>query len=263
MSAEVTAAPLPRVRAGSGARTRAEVLVPLVGAYLLLATLYAWQAWRRETPTIFSDELETTQISRAIAETGHAARRGEPYGFTSLVPWLTAPLWWLHPVATAYEAIKTVQAFVMAGAIFPAYLLARRLVSPGWAYFAAVAAIAGPALSYSPILVEEPWAYPASTLALWLVVRAVDRPGRWPIALAFASCLLAVLIRSQLVALFGALAFGLIALGWRTEAMRRWRRSWTRWDWAGFVVLSIGAVIAVVAFLGHRSNEWSTATTLW
>ncbi|HEU0057842.1 MAG TPA: hypothetical protein VFQ08_11345, partial [Gaiella sp.] len=165
-------------------RARLESAAPLIGAYLLLSTLYAWQAWRRETPTIFSDELETTQISRAIAETGHAARRGEPYGFTSLVPWLTAPFWWLHPVATAYEAIKTIQAFVMAAAIFPAFLLARRLLSPGWAYFAAVAAIAGPALSYAPILVEEPWAYPAATFALWLTVRAVDVPGRWPIVLA-------------------------------------------------------------------------------
>ena len=237
--------------------------MPLVGAYLLLATLYAWQAWRRETPTIFSDELETTQISRAIAETGHAARRGEPYGFTSLVPWLTAPMWWLHPVATAYEAIKTVQAFVMAAAIFPAFLLARRVLSPGWAYFAAVAAIAGPALSYAPILVEEPWAYPAATLAFWLLVRAVDRPARWPVALAVGSCFLAVLVRSQLVALFGALGFGLVALGWRTEPMRRWRATWSRWDWVGAVVLGVGGVVAVVAFLGHHSTEWSTATTLW
>ncbi len=259
----VTAGPLPRASATPDARTRLEALAPLIGAYLLLSTLYAWQAWRRETPTIFSDELETTQISRAIAETGHAARRGEPYGFTSLVPWLTAPFWWLHPVATAYEAIKSVQAFVMAAAIFPAFLLARRILSPGWAYFAAVVAIAAPALSYAPILVEEPWAYPAATLALWLTVRAVDRPGRWPIALAFGSCLLAVLVRSQLVALFGALAFGLLALWWRTAAMRRWRASWSRWDWVGAVVLGIGAVIAVVAFLGHRSNEWEKATTGW
>ena len=263
VSADVSAAPLPRASATSDARARVEALAPLVGAYLLLATLYAWQAWRRETPTIFSDELETTQISRAIAETGHAARRGEPYGFTSLVPWLTAPLWWLHPVATAYEAIKSVQAFVMAAAIFPAFLLARRVLSPAWAYFAAVAAIAGPALSYSPILVEEPWAYPASTVALWLTVRAVDRPGRWPVALAFGSCLLAVLVRSQLVALFGTLAFAMLVLCWRTTAMRRWRATWSRWDWVGAVVLGVGAVIAVVAFLGHRSNEWSTATTLW
>jgi hypothetical protein len=45
--------------------------------------------------------------------------------------------------------------------------------------------------------------------------------------------------------------------------MRRWRASWSRWDWVGAVVLTVGAVIAVVSFLGHRSNEWSTATTLW
>jgi len=76
----------PAVAGGvSASRARVERLIPLVGAYLLLATVYAWQAWRRETPTIFTDELETTQISRAIAETGHAMRRGEPFGFTSLV----------------------------------------------------------------------------------------------------------------------------------------------------------------------------------
>ena len=151
----------------------------------------------------------------------------------------------------------------MAAAIFPAYALARIVVSPPWAYFAAVGAIAAPALSYAPILVEEPWAYPAATLALWLTVRAIDRPEPRSVALAFGACLLAVLIRSQLAALLGALAFGLLVLGWRTETMRRWRTSWTRWDWVGAVVLGVGAVIALVAFLGHRSNEWEAATTLW
>ena len=250
-------------RATPGARERLEGLLPLVGAYLLLATVYAWQAWRRETPTIFTDELELTQISRAIADAGEPMRRGEDYGFSSLVPWLTAPLWWLEPVSSAYEAIKTVQAFVMAAAIFPAYALARMVVSPPWALFAAVAAIAAPALSYAPILVEEPWAYPAATLALWLTVRAVDRPGRGTIAVATGSCLLAVLVRSQLAALLGALAFGLLALAWRTDTMRRWRTTWTSWDWVGAVALGAGALITVVAFLGHRSAEWETATTLW
>jgi len=244
-------------------RARVDRLIPLVGAYLLLATFYAWQAWRRETPTIFTDELETTQISRAIADTGHAMRRGEPYGFTSLVPYLTAPFWWIHPVASAYETIKTVQAFVMTSAIFPAYLLARRVVTPGWALFAAVAAIAAPALSYSPILVEEPWAYPAATLALWLTVRATDRRTRASFALAFAACVLAVLIRSQLVALFGALAAGLLVLGWRSAWMRRYRATWSTWDTVGFWVLAVGVLIAVVAFAGHQSAEWQDATTGW
>ena len=263
MSAQVTAAPLAGASAKANARARVEVLVPLVGAYLFLATVYAWQAWRRETPTIFTDELETTQISRAISETGHAARRGEAYGFSSLVPWLTAPFWWLHPVASAYESIKTVQAFVMAGAIFPAARGAGGVAPPGGPTAPGAAALAAPALSYSPILVEEPWAYPAATLALWLMVRAVDEPARRSLLLALGACILAVLVRSQLAALLGALAFSLLALGWRSATMSRWRESWSRWDWAGAVVLGIGAVIAAVAFLGHRSNEWEVATTAW
>ena len=261
MSATSTAQP--RSPAAVSVRERFEGLLPLVGAYLLLATVYAWQAWRRETPTIFTDELELTQISRAIADTGEPARRGDAYGFSSLVPWLTAPFWWLDSVASAYEAIKTVQAFVMAAAIFPAYTLARMIVSPPWAFFAAVGAIAAPALSYAPILVEEPWAYPAATLALWLTVRAIDRPSWLSVAVAFGGCLLAVLMRSQLVALFGALAFGLLVLLWRSEHFRRWRTSWSGWDWVGAVVLGIGALITIVAFLGHRSNEWQEATTGW
>jgi hypothetical protein len=179
------------------------------------------------------------------------------------VPYLTAPFWWIHPVASAYETIKTVQAFVMASAIFPAYLLARRVVTPGWALFAAVATIAAPALSYSPILVEEPWAYPAATLALWLTVRATDRPTRAAFALAFAACVVAVLIRSQLLALFGALAAGLLVLGWRSAWMRRYRTTWSTWDTVGFWTLAVGALIAVVAFFGHRSAEWEDAASQW
>lgn len=259
----IASAAEPRVSAARHARARIERLAPLLGAYLLLSTLYAWQAWRRETPTIFTDELELTQLARSIADTGQPGRRGDPYGFSSLVPWLTAPAWWLEPVANAYEVLKTVQAFVMAATIFPAYLLGRLLLPEGWALFAAVATIAAPALSYAPILVEEPWAYPAATLALWLTVRAIDRLSWVSLAVAWGACLGAVAIRSQLAALLGALALSLLVLGWRRESMRRWRASWTRWDWVGAVALGVGAVITIVAFLGHRSGEWEEATTAW
>ena len=261
MSASTTAVRGPRTEPRT--LSLVERSLPLVGAYLLLASVFAWQAWRRETPTIFTDELELTQISRAIAETGEPARRGEAYGFSSLVPWLTAPFWWLEPVSAAYEAIKTFQAFVMAAAIFPAYLLARLVVTPPWALFAAVATIAAPALSYAPILVEEPWAYPAATLALWLIVRAIDRPTPGSVALGFGACALAILIRSQLAALLGALAAGLLMLAWRSERIRRWRTTWTTWDRVGAATLAAGGLITVVALLGHVSTEWEVAATHW
>ena len=52
------------------------------------ASLYAWQAWRSETPTLFSDEIEFTQVSRSIADTGKATFRtgfGQPATSVSLL----------------------------------------------------------------------------------------------------------------------------------------------------------------------------------
>ena len=90
----------------------------------------------------------------------------------------------------------------MALAIFPAFAIARTVVSRPWALFAAIGTIAAPALSYAPILVEEPFAYPIAVLALWLIVRAVERPEpARPLRLAAAACVVGMLTRSQLVAL--------------------------------------------------------------
>ena len=62
------------IRARTPSWARSDVLLPLFIAYFAFAAFYVWQAWRRETPSIFTDELELTQISRAIAHTGHPAR---------------------------------------------------------------------------------------------------------------------------------------------------------------------------------------------
>src|SRR5581483_10802910 len=60
---------------------RALAVVPIVGLGLLVISFYCVEAWTRKTPWLFTDEIEWTQISRAIASTGHAARRGEPTFF--------------------------------------------------------------------------------------------------------------------------------------------------------------------------------------
>jgi hypothetical protein len=258
-SVAAAAAAAPRL----GGRTRVETLLPLLAAYFALAVLYAWQAWRREVPTIFTDELEMAQLSRSIAETGWPGRRGESHGFTSLVPWLTAPGWWIADTETAFAAIRYLQTLVMAAAIFPAYFLARTVVSHPWAVFAAVATITAPALSYAPILVEEPFAYPASTLALWLLVRMAIHTTWRSVALALVACVLATAVRSQLIALFAVLAVPLLVQGWRSETMRRYRSTWSRWDWVGAVVLGVGAVLFVMAYIGHRSADWAEMMALW
>lgn len=243
--------------------TRAWPAIPLLIVYFALATLYAWQASRRLVPTIFTDEIELGQLSRSIAETGQAARRGEPYGLASLTAYFLAPVWWLGSTSAAYAAAKLLLVLAMTAAVFPAFALARIVVPYWYAVGAAGASVAVPALAYSPILVEEPLAYPLSTLALWLIARSLVQPSWMRVAVAALACGIAALTRTQLSVLFAVLALGLLWIGWQSGPVRRWRAEWSRWDWVGAVTLAIGFAVAFSAFVGHRSRSWRETTGYW
>jgi hypothetical protein len=239
--------------------------------WIILFLLYAgtsalaiWQASRHPTPTIFSDELEMTQLARSLADTGHATLRGmSPRGLVPLGAYVSAPFWLIDSVTTAYSVIKAVNALVMALVVFPAYGLARLVVSPRWALFAAAGTGLAPALAYAPILVKEPTAYPVSALALYLITRWVARPGTWGLVLAVAACLLGVVAKEQLQVLFPILAIGVLSLVWRRERLTAFQRTWSTWDWVGAVTLTVGAVVVANAFLSHRSTEWYVTTTFF
>ncbi|MFO7571264.1 MAG: hypothetical protein R6W48_01505 [Gaiellaceae bacterium] len=251
-------------RGGSGRRpdlfTRLWPAIPLLVVYFALATLYAWQASRRLVPTIFIDEVEMGQLSRAIAETGEPARRGEAYGVASLLAYLLAPVWWLGSTSAAYATAKLFLVLSMTATVFPAFALARLVVPYWYAVAAAGAAVAVPALAYSPILVEEPLAYPLATLALWLIARCLVEPGWVRFGVAVLASTLAALARTQLYVLFVVLAVGLLWLGWQSESVRRWRAGWSRWDWAGAIALAVGVAFAFSAAVGSRSRSWRETT---
>jgi hypothetical protein len=236
---------------------RFQSAVPILVVYFSLAALYAWQASRRPVPTIFTDELELTQLARAIAETGEPARRGVPYeGFASLVAYALAPVWWLGSATASWAAAKLILVLAMTATVFPAYGLARMVVPKWYALAAAGASVAVPALAYSPFLVEEPLAYPVSTLALWLIARSLELPSKGRVAAAFGMCVVAVLTRTQLAILFVVLVLGLLWLAWESDASRRWRAQWTAWDWVGAVTIALGVAFALMAAIGHASTAW-------
>jgi hypothetical protein len=243
---------------------RFQAAVPILVVYFGLAALYAWQASRRPVPTIFTDELELTQLARAIAETGEPARRGVPYeGFASLVAYVLAPVWWLGSATASWAAAKLILVLAMTATVFPAYGLARMVIPKWYALAAAGASVAVPALAYSPFLVEEPLAYPVSTLALWLIARALERASKGRLAAAFGMCVVAVLTRTQLAILFIAFALGLFWLAWQSEAARRWRTQWTTWDWVGAVTIALGVAFAVMAAIGQASAAWRETMLLY
>jgi len=97
--------------------------VPLLSIFLWLAIVFVIQAWAHKTPWLFGDELQLTQLSRSIADTGHAARRGAPYSFTTLWTYVLAPAWLIDNLHAAYATVKYLTVIVMTATVFPAYSL--------------------------------------------------------------------------------------------------------------------------------------------
>jgi hypothetical protein len=230
--------------------------VPLASLYLWLSIAYCIEAWKRATPWLFTDELEFTQLSRSIAATGHPARRGEPHGIHSLYTVLVAPLWRINDVAAAFAAVKYVDVLAMTAVVFPTYFLARLVVGRTPALFAAAAAAAVPALAYSSWIVEETWAYPYSTLCLFLIAKALLVKSRRWIAGAAVASIVAPFMRGELFVIPIAFLLAAVFLYWSSERPRAWRARWSRADWLGFVVLVAGGIILFSGVMSHHSHAW-------
>ena len=247
---------------------RMMAVLPLTSVYVWLCIVYLVEAWNRSTPWLFTDELELTQLSRSIATTGHAARRGTPHSADSLYTYLTAPVWLIHDVAKAYSSIKYLDVFVMASVVFPTYFLARLVVGRGPALFAAAAAAAIPSLAYSSYIVEETLAYPYAALCFFLIAKALvegrraRRPYGWAISAVIASAI-APAVRGELVVVPIALAFALLFAVWSSEWARRRRTTWSAGDWLGVITLAFGAIFVISAVASHHSQQWYGITTYY
>ncbi|MBA2474402.1 MAG: hypothetical protein H0V40_00375 [Actinobacteria bacterium] len=237
--------------------------LPLLLVFVFALLLYAWEAWSLSTPWVFTDEVENAQLARAFAETGHPALRGEVEPLRSLSRLLSTPAWWIDDAQSAYDAAKYLGVLAMSLAAFPAYWLARLVAAPAPALFAAAASVAIPAFMYASMLLEEPLAYTYSTLCLFLIAKALATRGRGWYALAAAAALGAPFVRGQLVVIPAVFVLAGTFLAWRSEPARRHRLGWSRWDWAGAVLLAGGAVVLVSSELSQRSEAWRISTRLY
>ena len=256
VTARVAALPRPWV-------DRLLAAVPILSIYLWLCVLYGWEASGHVTIWLNSDELEMAQLSRGIAEDGEPMRRGIPHGSRDLYAWVLAPVWWIDDVGQAYGAAKYLNVLLMTAAVFPAYGLARMVVSRPWALFSAAGSGMIPGLYYSAMLVEEPLAYPWATLAAYLIAKSLAvRTLGW-FGLATAVSLLAPVVREQLAVVPAAFVVAVLALVATGDAAKREYRRWSRWDWVGAITLAVGVVIIVNAAVSHVSYAWLVATIFY
>jgi MFS family permease len=233
---------------------------PLVVAYLVLLILVAWQTTKHSTPWLFTDELEWSGRSQGIAHHGVPELRLHRVSTTSLYPYIIAPSWWLGATSRAYAAIKYTNAALMTAALFPAYALARLFVSRTAAIACGVATAAIPAVVYTGMIIPEPLAYFWSTLALWLIARALRAPSLASIALAVAAIAIAPYVRSELAVIAAAALLATVLAAATSPRGRKLIGSWSFQDRLGAAVLFVGGAVVLGVLLAHHSHTWEIGT---
>jgi hypothetical protein len=229
---------------------------PLVVAYLVLLILYAWQTTKHTTPWLFTDELEWAGLSRGVAHHGIPELRLQHELPKSLYEYLIAPAWWAHSTSTGYAAAKYIGTAAMTAALFPAYALARLFV-PRWPAIACgVATAVIPAFYFTGLLIPEPLAYFWSTLALWLLARALLFSTRRSAVAAAVAIVVAPAVRTELAVLLLAAAIAVTVLAATSDRGRREIGAWPVRERVGAAVLLAGLLIAMGAFLNHHSYSW-------
>jgi hypothetical protein len=174
-----------------------------------------------------ADELQTAKLATSIADELSLVPRlhGAYYGALSqLYPLLLAPFFGALSAPAAVHAAHGLNAFLLASAAWPAYLLARRVTgSRVAATLASALAAFTPWLVLSSTLLTENAAYPAFVWAVFLAYRSLAAPSRAADALALVGLALAFFARTQLFVIALALPLALVVheLGYAAALGRR------------------------------------------
>ncbi|MGZ4438787.1 MAG: ArnT family glycosyltransferase [Gaiellaceae bacterium] len=190
------------------------------------------------TPLYFPDEYIYGTLARSLAETGKLAIRGQPAHFPALLePMLASPLWLFHDPMLAYRLTLGLNALAMSLAAIPVYLLARRLgLVAGLALAAAALAVASPDLLFASFLLADPIAFPLVLTALYLAVRALEKPT-WKMQVAF-------IVVAGLAA-FARIQYAVLPIAFLASALLV-ERGRVRRYWPTFALLAV-PVVGVLA----------------
>jgi glycosyltransferase involved in cell wall biosynthesis len=224
----------------------------LVGLVVLSAVFRYGLSRRVVAPWIMVDELIYSELAKSFAATGHFLIRDEHHGAYGVVyPLLIAPAYRLFgSVPDAYAAAKTIGSVLMSLTAIPAYLLARRVLTPFPSLVVAVLAVAVPSLMYTGTLMTETVFYPLFVCVALALVLMLERPTVLRQLALLAVCLLAFLTRSQAIVLVPAVATAPLLLAWLDR-----RRLRMLADFRVLYGVLVGAVVAVVTVQLARGHS--------
>ena len=182
----------------------------IVGIALVLGWVLSLATTRVANWFVMTDELYYERLAISVAQTGSLLPRihGDLVAnVNQLYPVLVSFVYGNGDVPASLESAHRLNAFVMASAAIPVYLLARRIglgrLASAWS---GALAVAVPWIVLASFLLTEVVAYPAFCWALLALTHATARRTTLADTLAFASIALAVLARTQFLLLLPVFA---------------------------------------------------------
>jgi len=175
--------------------------------------LALWFSGRIRDWSVMTDELLYAKLATSIAETGSPLPRVHGTSiavYNQLYPLLIAPLYGALTPPDAFRAAHVLNAFVMASAVVPAYLLARQVVGRTWSFGVALLAVLVPWMIIAGFVMTEVAAYPAFLWAILGLQLAIAEPSPRRDLLAAGALALAVLARTQFAALVVVLPLAIL-----------------------------------------------------
>jgi len=196
-----------------------------------------------DAPWVAPDEMLYGMLGRSFWATGHAETLAGQSSFYGLYPLFAgAPLAALGSSA-GLVALKALQALLVAVPIVVTYVWARALARKCWALAAAVLTAALPALAYSALVMTEITFLAVSTVALWLLWRALLQPSLRNQLLFLAAGAVAVAVRLKAAILLPLLLLAVFGMAW----LSRDRRLISRFAPSG---IAVGAIAVVCGMVG-------------
>jgi hypothetical protein len=184
------------------ARPTVAAPVLVAGLVLVAVAIRIWLTRRIPAPWIMGDELLYSSLAKSFSEHHQMAFRQESWPFLSIYPAVVSPAWLAGSMDSTYSIVKAMNAVLMSLVAIPAYVWARRLVSPVYAVLVVVLVLLMPIFVYVNEVMTENLAFPVLLTALFAMALALERPTIPRQALAVAAIVLACATRLQALVLF-------------------------------------------------------------
>jgi hypothetical protein len=154
---------------------------------------------------VMTDELQYEKLAISAGNTLSpipSIRGHYIVSLAQLYPLLTAPVYQLFGMPTAFRVVHGLNAAIMASTAIPAYLLAREVVRSRWAaYLVAALTVAVPWMTMATMMLTEVAAYPAFAWAMLGIQRSLAEPSLRRDVIALGGIALAFAARTQFLLL--------------------------------------------------------------